>query len=159
MLSFAPPSTSSLFSFLLLVHSFPEGKSDKEILDQLLTNSRYDKRLLPPVEGKVFEYHLNGEREAPLPPIVMRRTRRSLLLSSRRRNFSLTARLKHFFSLSRSNSIFAGTLTVNVSVLLLSLASPDESSLVSCSAQAGTLLVSHSGSLTLSSAFSRSFRS
>nr|XP_040241609.2 glutamate-gated chloride channel isoform X13 [Anopheles coluzzii] len=51
---------------------FAEGKSDKEILDHLLKNSRYDKRLLPPVDG---------------------------------------------------------TLTVNVSVLLLSLASPDESSL------------------------------
>ncbi|XP_063702212.1 gamma-aminobutyric acid receptor subunit alpha-4 isoform X4 [Culicoides brevitarsis] len=51
---------------------FAEGKSDKEILDQLLKKTRYDKRLLPPVDG---------------------------------------------------------TLTVNVSVLLLSLASPDESSL------------------------------
>uniref|UniRef100_A0A336M5E5 CSON004372 protein n=1 Tax=Culicoides sonorensis TaxID=179676 RepID=A0A336M5E5_CULSO len=51
---------------------FAEGKSDKEILDHLLKNTRYDKRLLPPVDG---------------------------------------------------------TLTVNVSVLLLSLASPDESSL------------------------------
>ncbi|XP_037043159.1 gamma-aminobutyric acid receptor subunit alpha-6 isoform X9 [Bradysia coprophila] len=51
---------------------FAEGKSDKEILDHLLKNARYDKRLLPPVDG---------------------------------------------------------TLTVNVSVLLLSLASPDESSL------------------------------
>ncbi|XP_070494348.1 glutamate-gated chloride channel subunit beta-like isoform X1 [Chironomus tepperi] len=51
---------------------FPEGKSDKEILDQLLQKSNYDKRILPPVSG---------------------------------------------------------TLTVNVSVLLLSLASPDESSL------------------------------
>ncbi|XP_011341250.1 glutamate-gated chloride channel isoform X9 [Ooceraea biroi] len=51
---------------------FEEGKSDKEILDNLLLSTRYDKRLLPPVEG---------------------------------------------------------TLTVNVSVLLLSLASPDESSL------------------------------
>ncbi|XP_017779752.1 PREDICTED: glutamate-gated chloride channel isoform X6 [Nicrophorus vespilloides] len=49
-----------------------EGKSDKEILDNLLGVTRYDKRLLPPVTG---------------------------------------------------------TLTVNVSVLLLSLASPDESSL------------------------------
>ncbi|XP_068081559.1 glutamate-gated chloride channel isoform X3 [Anabrus simplex] len=48
------------------------GKSDKEILDELLKSSRYDKRLRPPVSG---------------------------------------------------------TLTVNVSVLLLSLASPDESSL------------------------------
>ncbi|XP_055627499.1 glutamate-gated chloride channel isoform X25 [Toxorhynchites rutilus septentrionalis] len=51
---------------------FTEGKSDKEILDHLLKGSRYDKRLLPPVDG---------------------------------------------------------SLTVNVSVLLLSLASPDESSL------------------------------
>ncbi|XP_076651444.1 pH-sensitive chloride channel 1 isoform X11 [Halictus rubicundus] len=51
---------------------FEEGKSDKEILDNLLQSTRYDKRLLPPVQG---------------------------------------------------------TLTVNVSVLLLSLASPDESSL------------------------------
>ncbi|XP_072766192.1 pH-sensitive chloride channel 1 isoform X15 [Anoplolepis gracilipes] len=51
---------------------FEEGKSDKEILDNLLLSTRYDKRLLPPVQG---------------------------------------------------------TLTVNVSVLLLSLASPDESSL------------------------------
>jgi hypothetical protein len=46
-------------STILLLHSFAEGKSDKEILDQLLTNSRYDKRLLPPVDGKVFVYNLN----------------------------------------------------------------------------------------------------
>ncbi|KAJ1528014.1 hypothetical protein ONE63_007938 [Megalurothrips usitatus] len=51
---------------------FDDGKSDKEILDNLLTNNRYDKRLLPPVSG---------------------------------------------------------VLKVNMSVLLLSLASPDESSL------------------------------
>lgn len=31
---------------------FAEGKSDKEILDHLVKNSRYDKRLLPPVDGK-----------------------------------------------------------------------------------------------------------
>ncbi|XP_023313241.1 glutamate-gated chloride channel [Anoplophora glabripennis] len=57
---------------LALSDIFEEGKSDKEILDNLLRATRYDKRLLPPV------------RES---------------------------------------------LTVNVSVLLLSLASPDESSL------------------------------
>ncbi|XP_073984694.1 pH-sensitive chloride channel 1 isoform X3 [Rhodnius prolixus] len=51
---------------------FEDGRSDKEILDNLLLPSRYDKRLIPPVSG---------------------------------------------------------TLTVNMSVLLLSLASPDESSL------------------------------
>ncbi|XP_071865840.1 pH-sensitive chloride channel 1 isoform X10 [Bombus fervidus] len=59
-------------SYNTLCCSFEEGKSDKEILDNLLLSTRYDKRLLPPVQG---------------------------------------------------------TLTVNVSVLLLSLASPDESSL------------------------------
>lgn len=32
--------------------SFEEGKSDKEILDNLLRATRYDKRLLPPVRGK-----------------------------------------------------------------------------------------------------------
>lgn len=32
--------------------SFAEGKSDKEILDHLLKGTRYDKRLLPPVDGK-----------------------------------------------------------------------------------------------------------
>ncbi|XP_026322344.1 glutamate-gated chloride channel isoform X19 [Hyposmocoma kahamanoa] len=63
MLSRASALTSDIFA---------SGKSDKEILDNLLKNSRYDKRLRPPVEG---------------------------------------------------------VLTVNVSVLLLSLASPDESSL------------------------------
>nr|WRQ72437.1 glutamate-gated chloride channel-b [Spodoptera exigua] len=63
MLSRASALTSDVFA---------AGKSDKEILDNLLKNSRYDKRLLPPVDG---------------------------------------------------------VLTVNVSVLLLSLASPDESSL------------------------------
>lgn len=31
--------------------SFEEGKSDKEILDNLLLSTRYDKRLLPPVQG------------------------------------------------------------------------------------------------------------
>ncbi|XP_041970993.1 glutamate-gated chloride channel isoform X14 [Aricia agestis] len=63
MLSRATALTSDIFA---------AGKSDKEILDNLLKNSRYDKRLLPPVDG---------------------------------------------------------VLMVNVSVLLLSLASPDESSL------------------------------
>ncbi|XP_026680448.1 glycine receptor subunit alpha-4 isoform X6 [Diaphorina citri] len=51
---------------------FTEGRSDKDILDELLSHTRYDKRLRPPIDG---------------------------------------------------------TLTVNMSVLLLSLASPDESSL------------------------------
>ncbi|XP_018337503.1 PREDICTED: glutamate-gated chloride channel isoform X2 [Trachymyrmex septentrionalis] len=62
----------TLVSLVRAEDIFEEGKSDKEILDNLLQSTRYDKRLLPPVQG---------------------------------------------------------TLTVNVSVLLLSLASPDESSL------------------------------
>lgn len=39
-----------------LFFRFAEGKSDKEILDHLLKNSRYDKRLLPPVDGKWIFY-------------------------------------------------------------------------------------------------------
>lgn len=35
--------------------SFAEGKSDKEILDHLLKATRYDKRLLPPVDGEYEE--------------------------------------------------------------------------------------------------------
>ncbi|XP_063988462.1 glutamate-gated chloride channel isoform X16 [Diachasmimorpha longicaudata] len=84
-LSFASLASSFIFTTLCVLtlaltlatlvraeDIFEEGKSDKEILDNLLLSTRYDKRLLPPVQG---------------------------------------------------------TLTVNVSVLLLSLASPDESSL------------------------------
>ncbi|XP_029675720.1 glutamate-gated chloride channel isoform X16 [Formica exsecta] len=84
-LSLTSLASSIIFTFLCILtlaftlvtlaraeNIFEEGKSDKEILDNLLHSSRYDKRLLPPVQG---------------------------------------------------------TLTVNVSVLLLSLASPDESSL------------------------------
>lgn len=44
------PSITHASSFVLLF-SFSDGKSDKEILDHLLRNSRYDKRLLPPVDG------------------------------------------------------------------------------------------------------------
>ena len=38
-------------SYNTLCCSFEEGKSDKEILDNLLLSTRYDKRLLPPVQG------------------------------------------------------------------------------------------------------------
>lgn len=130
----------SLFLFFLvcpfhIYHSFAEGKSDKEILDQLLTNSRYDKRLLPPVEGKVFEYHLNKFLLC-----------RVISLFHCDVNWCFIVERKSFFCRRRqtcsqsylfcfhSNLYFSGTLTVNVSVLLLSLASPDESSLVSFSA-------------------------
>lgn len=50
------------FTFTITVYStfsrFAAGKSDKEILDNLLKNSRYDKRLLPPVDGKSYFYTL-----------------------------------------------------------------------------------------------------
>lgn len=47
-----------LFLYLFVVcFSFAEGKSDKEILDHLLTNTRYDKRLLPPVDGTFYKHY------------------------------------------------------------------------------------------------------
>ncbi|CAH1989988.1 unnamed protein product [Acanthoscelides obtectus] len=91
---------------------FEEGKSDKEILDQLLLATRYDKRLLPPVRDADFCCGLQspedgngngnstGYRRQPAPP-----------------------------SHNGINGKQRESLTVNVSVLLLSLASPDESSL------------------------------
>ena len=36
---------------LFFVIRFAVGKSDKEILDNLLIETRYDKRLLPPILG------------------------------------------------------------------------------------------------------------
>uniref|UniRef100_A0A182NHP7 Glutamate-gated chloride channel n=1 Tax=Anopheles dirus TaxID=7168 RepID=A0A182NHP7_9DIPT len=81
---------------------FAEGKSDKEILDHLLKNSRYDKRLLPPVDDADFCCGMHTPEMAKHIP--------DMRVPGRPQN--------------------RGTLTVNVSVLLLSLASPDESSLV-----------------------------
>ncbi|XP_055687789.1 glutamate-gated chloride channel isoform X2 [Lutzomyia longipalpis] len=80
---------------------FAEGKSDKEILDHLLKNSRYDKRLLPPVDDADFCCGMESPEMA--------------------NNLSIRA--------TPGRVQNRGTLTVNVSVLLLSLASPDESSL------------------------------
>nr|XP_040241608.2 glutamate-gated chloride channel isoform X12 [Anopheles coluzzii] len=80
---------------------FAEGKSDKEILDHLLKNSRYDKRLLPPVDDADFCCGMHTPEMAKHIP--------DMRVPGRPQN--------------------RGTLTVNVSVLLLSLASPDESSL------------------------------
>ncbi|XP_017779761.1 PREDICTED: glutamate-gated chloride channel isoform X15 [Nicrophorus vespilloides] len=74
-----------------------EGKSDKEILDNLLGVTRYDKRLLPPVTDADFCCGLQSPEDNG-----------SILVPTSKQR---------------------GTLTVNVSVLLLSLASPDESSL------------------------------
>ena len=41
----------SYVRYCWICYSFEEGKSDKEILDNLLLSTRYDKRLLPPVQG------------------------------------------------------------------------------------------------------------
>lgn len=43
----------------LLFNRFDEFSSDKEILDLLLEKNRYDKRLLPPVNGKYKLLSLN----------------------------------------------------------------------------------------------------
>ncbi|XP_065074625.1 glutamate-gated chloride channel isoform X17 [Ochlerotatus camptorhynchus] len=80
---------------------FAEGKSDKEILDHLLKGSRYDKRLLPPVDDADFCCGMQTPEMAKHIPDTR--------VPGRPQN--------------------RGSLTVNVSVLLLSLASPDESSL------------------------------
>ncbi|XP_055627477.1 gamma-aminobutyric acid receptor subunit theta isoform X5 [Toxorhynchites rutilus septentrionalis] len=80
---------------------FTEGKSDKEILDHLLKGSRYDKRLLPPVDDADFCCGMQNPEMAKHMPDTR--------VPGRPQN--------------------RGSLTVNVSVLLLSLASPDESSL------------------------------
>ncbi|XP_055537183.1 glutamate-gated chloride channel isoform X18 [Wyeomyia smithii] len=80
---------------------FAEGKSDKEILDHLLKGSRYDKRLLPPVDDADFCCGMQSPEMAKHMP--------DMRVPGRPQN--------------------RGSLTVNVSVLLLSLASPDESSL------------------------------
>ncbi|CAG9559987.1 unnamed protein product [Danaus chrysippus] len=83
---------------------FAAGKSDKEILDNLLKNSRYDKRLLPPVDDPDFCCGLTSPND-----------------TLNKDNIGLPS--------LRPRSPNRGVLTVNVSVLLLSLASPDESSL------------------------------
>ncbi|XP_045765711.1 glutamate-gated chloride channel isoform X8 [Maniola jurtina] len=95
MLSRASALTSDIFA---------AGKSDKEILDNLLKNSRYDKRLLPPVDDPEFCCGLTSPND-----------------TLNQNNIGLPS--------LRPRSHNRGVLTVNVSVLLLSLASPDESSL------------------------------
>ncbi|XP_076253025.1 pH-sensitive chloride channel 1 isoform X5 [Rhynchophorus ferrugineus] len=87
---------------LALSDIFEEGKSDKEILDNLLRATRYDKRLLPPVRDADFCCGLQSPEDVKL-------------VSSNQ--------------VTPSSGKQRGSLTVNVSVLLLSLASPDESSL------------------------------
>ncbi|XP_069676533.1 glutamate-gated chloride channel isoform X5 [Periplaneta americana] len=77
---------------------FEEGKSDKEILDNLLVTTRYDKRLRPTVQDADFCCGMRSPSDPRTPG-------------------------------SSRQHLPGGPLTVNVSVLLLSLASPDESSL------------------------------
>ncbi|XP_015596155.1 glutamate-gated chloride channel isoform X9 [Cephus cinctus] len=103
---------------------FEEGKSDKEILDNLLLSTRYDKRLLPPVQGTLRppphtrqdDYIPDLDPNDPDHPEHLKHHRHYHHTAPHNHSSLLTPRQK-------------GTLTVNVSVLLLSLASPDESSL------------------------------
>ncbi|XP_076630138.1 pH-sensitive chloride channel 1 isoform X7 [Colletes latitarsis] len=167
---------------------FEEGKSDKEILDNLLLSTRYDKRLLPPVQGTLrppphtrqddytpdylvpnhpdhpehLEHHRHryhhtaphnhsslltprqkdtrasefGFTDADFccgmrwPGDATSLSNRSSTSSNDPKNQYKNQNNNHYTShqhLHRTH--LRGTLTVNVSVLLLSLASPDESSL------------------------------
>ncbi|XP_046423057.1 pH-sensitive chloride channel 1 isoform X8 [Neodiprion pinetum] len=100
---------------------FEEGKSDKEILDNLLLSTRYDKRLLPPVQDADF---CCGMRQ---PSDVASLTNQS---TPTPRNPNQNKNINNnFMPHENLRTHLRGTLTVNVSVLLLSLASPDESSL------------------------------
>ncbi|XP_048514393.1 glutamate-gated chloride channel isoform X6 [Athalia rosae] len=167
---------------------FEEGKSDKEILDNLLLSTRYDKRLLPPVQGTLRppphtrqddfftpDHHLESPNHDPDENNQHLKHNRhhhnyhhhhhhqkssshnhsTTLLTPRRKDADFCCGMRQpsdVESLTNQsasprnpnqnknlNNIYMphenlrthlrGTLTVNVSVLLLSLASPDESSL------------------------------
>ncbi|XP_033215128.1 glutamate-gated chloride channel isoform X3 [Belonocnema kinseyi] len=100
---------------------FEEGKSDKEILDNLLLSTRYDKRLLPPVQDADFCCGMRWPGDAGEV------SNRSTTFSDPNENNNQNKNQYTQHELHRTH--LRGTLTVNVSVLLLSLASPDESSL------------------------------
>ncbi|XP_057341224.1 glutamate-gated chloride channel isoform X10 [Microplitis mediator] len=100
---------------------FEEGKSDKEILDNLLLSTRYDKRLLPPVQDADFCCGLRSPGDTSRP--VNRSATFTDLTQNNNQNNN------HYTPHQHLRTHLRGTLTVNVSVLLLSLASPDESSL------------------------------
>ncbi|KAF7988203.1 hypothetical protein HCN44_007697 [Aphidius gifuensis] len=142
-LSFAPLASSLILTILLvltvtltlatIVHAgdiFEEGKSDKEILDNLLLSTRYDKRLLPPVQDADFCCGMRSPGDASIlsnePP-----SSSSSSSSSSPSHVKLlqTQNNSHYTPHQHLRTHLSGTLTVNVSVLLLSLASPDESSL------------------------------
>ncbi|XP_025268693.1 glutamate-gated chloride channel isoform X9 [Camponotus floridanus] len=120
------------FTLVTLAHAediFEEGKSDKEILDNLLLSTRYDKRLLPPVQ------ELLGVTDADFccgmrwPGDTTGLTNQSSIFSNNLENQNKNQNNNHYSSHQYLRTHLRGTLTVNVSVLLLSLASPDESSL------------------------------
>ncbi|KAL6445471.1 hypothetical protein ACFW04_000806 [Cataglyphis niger] len=102
---------------------FEEGKSDKEILDNLLLSTRYDKRLLPPVQDADFCCGMKR------PGDSTGLTNQSSIFSNDLENQNKNQNNNHYTSHQYLRTHLRGTLTVNVSVLLLSLASPDESSL------------------------------
>ncbi|XP_025990973.1 glutamate-gated chloride channel isoform X2 [Solenopsis invicta] len=112
------------FTLVTLAHAediFEEGKSDKEILDNLLQSTRYDKRLLPPVQDADFCCGMRWPGDTT-----------DLTNQSSISNDSKTQNKNQNYNNYTSQYLrthLRGTLTVNVSVLLLSLASPDESSL------------------------------
>ncbi|CAL1673663.1 unnamed protein product [Lasius platythorax] len=102
---------------------FEEGKSDKEILDNLLLSTRYDKRLLPPVQDADLCCGMRW------PGDTTGLTNQSSIFSNDLENQNKNQNNNHYTSHQYLRTRLRGTLTVNVSVLLLSLASPDESSL------------------------------
>ncbi|XP_076295384.1 pH-sensitive chloride channel 1 isoform X8 [Lasioglossum baleicum] len=156
---------------------FEEGKSDKEILDNLLQSTRYDKRLLPPVQGTLrppphtrqddytpdylvpnhpdhpehLEHHRHRyhhtaphnhsslltprQKDADFccgmrwPGDATSLSNRSSTSSNDPKNQYKNQNNNHYTPHQHLRTHLRGTLTVNVSVLLLSLASPDESSL------------------------------
>ncbi|XP_034948058.1 glutamate-gated chloride channel isoform X3 [Chelonus insularis] len=133
-LSFASLASSLIFTILCILtltltsatfvrseDIFEEGKSDKEILDNLLLATRYDKRLLPPVQDADFCCGLRS------PGDTTSLTNRSAIPNDLKQNINQNN--NHYTPHQHLRTHLRGTLTVNVSVLLLSLASPDESSL------------------------------
>ncbi|XP_050595043.1 glycine receptor subunit alpha-4 isoform X7 [Bombus affinis] len=113
-------------SYNTLCCSFEEGKSDKEILDNLLLSTRYDKRLLPPVQGTLRPPPHTRQDDYTPDYLVPNDPDHPEHLEHHRHRYHHTAPHNHSSLLTPRRK---GTLTVNVSVLLLSLASPDESSL------------------------------
>ncbi|CAL7938272.1 unnamed protein product [Xylocopa violacea] len=116
----------TLVSLVRAEDIFEEGKSDKEILDNLLLSTRYDKRLLPPVQGTLRPPPHTRQDDYTPDYLVPNDPDHPEHLEHHRHRYHHTAPHNHSSLLTPRRK---GTLTVNVSVLLLSLASPDESSL------------------------------